>query len=69
MTEQLGYDRHDPTGHDGGNSRNGTRTKTVLTEIGPVQIEVPRDRDASFTPVIVRNANAASMASTRSSCR
>src|SRR5918997_1714723 len=30
-----------------------TRTKTVLTEIGPVEIEVPRDRDASFDPVIV----------------
>src|SRR3712207_2220306 len=54
MTEHLGYDRHNPTGRDGGNSRNGTRTKTVLTEIGPVQIEVPRDRDASFSPVIVR---------------
>jgi putative transposase len=54
MTEHLGYDRHDPAGRDGGNSRNGTRTKTVLTEIGPVQIEVPRDRDASFDPVIVR---------------
>jgi hypothetical protein len=45
MTEHLGCDRHDPTGRDGGTSRNGTRTKTVLTEIGPVQIEVPRDRD------------------------
>jgi transposase-like protein len=33
--------------------RNGLRTKTVLTEIGPVQIEVPRDRDGSFEPVIV----------------
>ena len=33
--------------------RNGTRTKTVLTEIGPVEIEVPRDRDGSFEPVIV----------------
>jgi transposase-like protein len=54
MSEHLGYDRHDPAGRDGGNSRNGTRTKTVLTEIGPVQIEVPRDRDASFDPVIVR---------------
>jgi putative transposase len=54
MSEHLGYERHDPTGRDGGNSRNGTRTKTVLTEIGPVQIEVPRDRDASFDPVIVR---------------
>ena len=54
MTEHLGYGRHDPAGRDGGNSRNGTRTKTVLTEIGPVQIEVPRDRDVSFDPVIVR---------------
>jgi hypothetical protein len=54
MSEHLGYDRHDPVGRDGGNSRNGTRTKTVLTEIGPVQIEVPRDRDASFSPTIVR---------------
>ena len=54
MSEHLGYDKHDAEGRDGGNSRNGTRTKTVLTEIGPVQIEVPRDRDASFEPVIVR---------------
>lgn len=54
MSEHLGYDRHDPVGRDGGNSRNGTRTKTVLTEIGPVQIEVPRDRDGSFDPQIVR---------------
>jgi transposase-like protein len=54
MSEHLGYERHDPAGRNGGNSRNGTRTKTVLTEIGPVQIEVPRDVDASFTPQIVR---------------
>lgn len=54
MSEHLGYDRHDPAGRDGANSRNGTRSKTVLTEIGPVEIEVPRDRDASFDPVIVR---------------
>jgi transposase-like protein len=52
MSEHLGYDRHDPAGRDGGNSRNGTRSKTVLTEIGPVEIEVPRDRDASFEPVV-----------------
>jgi putative transposase len=54
MTEHLGYDKHDPAGDLSGNSRNGTRVKTVLTEIGPVEIEVPRDRDASFDPVIVR---------------
>jgi hypothetical protein len=54
MAEHLGYDKHDPAGRTGGNSRNGTRSKTVLTEIGPVPIEVPRDRDGSFEPVIVR---------------
>jgi transposase-like protein len=54
MAEHLGYDKHDPAGRNGGNSRNGTRSKTVLTEIGPVEIEVPRDRDGSFDPVIVR---------------
>ena len=53
MSSHLGYDKHEIAGHDGGNSRNGTRAKTVLTEVGPVQIEVPRDRDASFEPVIV----------------
>jgi transposase-like protein len=54
MAEHLGYDKHDPAGRDGGNSRNGSRTKTVLTEIGPVQVEVPRDRDSTFEPVIVK---------------
>jgi transposase-like protein len=54
LTEHLGYDKHDPVGRTGGNSRNGTRSKTVLTEIGPVQIEVPRDTDSSFDPQIVR---------------
>ncbi len=54
MTDHLGYDKHEAAGRNGANSRNGTRTKTVLTEIGPVQIEVPRDRDASFDPQIVR---------------
>jgi putative transposase len=54
MAEHVGYDKHDPAGRNGGNSRNGTRAKTVLTEVGPVEIEVPRDRDGSFDPVIVR---------------
>jgi len=54
MTEHLGYEAHEAAGRDGGNSRNGTRSKTVLTEIGPVEIEVPRDRDASFEPVVVK---------------
>src|SRR4051812_33601176 len=49
----LGYDRHDAVGRDGGNSRNGHRSKTLLTEVGPVEIDVPRDRDATFEPRIV----------------
>src|SRR4051794_4980946 len=53
LTDHLGYDRHDAAGRDGGNSRNGHRAKTVLTEVGPVDIEVPRDRDGSFEPKIV----------------
>ncbi len=55
MTEHLGYEKHDPAGAGTGNIRNGTRSKTVLTEhSGPVEIEVPRDRASSFEPQIVR---------------
>src|SRR6476469_2562460 len=36
MTDHVGYEPYDPAGHRSGNSRNGTRTKTVLTDIGPV---------------------------------
>ena len=53
ITDHLGYDRHNAAGRDGGNSRNGHRTKTVLTDVGPVEIDVPRDRDATFEPKIV----------------
>jgi putative transposase len=49
MTDHPGYDKHDPMGRNGGNSRNGVRSKTVLTEIGPVEIDVPRDVEATFT--------------------
>jgi transposase-like protein len=54
MSEHLGYDKHDPEDRNGANSRNSTRAKTVLTDIGPVEIEVPRDRDGTFDPVLVR---------------
>src|SRR5690349_17708335 len=54
LDDHLGYSRHDPAGRDCGNSRNGRRSKTVLTEAGPVDIEVPRDRDGSFDPRLVR---------------
>lgn len=54
LADHLGYDKHDPAGRDRGNSRNGTRSKTVLTDIGPVEVEVPRDREGSFEPQTVR---------------
>jgi putative transposase len=53
MTEHVGYEPYDPAGHHSGNSRNGTRSKTVITDIGPVDIEVPRDRAGTFEPVMV----------------
>jgi putative transposase len=54
LSEHLGYDKHDPAGRGSGNSRNGTRGKTVLTELGPVEVDVPRDRAGTFEPVIVK---------------
>ena len=56
MTEHLGHEKHRaPEERDSTNVRNGTRPKTVLTEAtGQVQIDVPRDRDGTFTPQIVK---------------
>lgn len=54
MTEHVGYEKHDPAGRGTPNSRTGTRSKTVITEIGPVEIDVPRDTSSSFEPKIVR---------------
>jgi putative transposase len=53
MTDHLGYERGDRSGTGSGNSRNGFAGKTLTTEIGPVPVGVPRDRNGSFDPVIV----------------
>jgi len=53
LADHLGYDRGDPSGNGSGNSRNGTTAKTVRTDIGEVQVQVPRDRAGTFTPVVV----------------
>lgn len=53
LADHLGYDKHDPAGRGSGNSRNGTTSKTVQTDIGPVEVAVPRDREGSFEPQIV----------------
>lgn len=54
ITDHLGYEHGDPAGRGTPNSRNGTRAKTVVTDVGPVEIDVPRDREGSFEPQIVR---------------
>ena len=53
LTFELGYERGDPAGNGSGNSRNGTSPKRVLTEVGAVDLDVPRDRNGSFEPQIV----------------
>src|SRR3974390_663671 len=53
LTEHLGYEKGDPTGRGSGNSRNGTSSKTLLTEDGEIEIAVPRDRTGSFEPQLV----------------
>ena len=59
MSEHLGYDKHDPSGRNLAISRKGKRSKTVLTgAVGQVALEVPRDRDGTFEPVIAQEASA-----------
>ena len=53
LTEHLGYEKHDPAGHNSGNSRNGVTTKTLKGDFGEMTLETPRDRDGSFEPKIV----------------
>ena len=53
LAEHLGYDKGDPAGAGSGNNRNGSTAKTVRSEVGPVDLAVPRDRDASFAPALV----------------
>jgi transposase-like protein len=53
LTEHLGYEKGDPAGRGSGNSRNGTSSKTLLTEDGEVEISVPRDRAGSFEPQLI----------------
>ena len=55
MSDHLGYDKHQQVGRNRANSRNGRRGKTVLTDAcGEVDIDVPRDREGSFEPQIVK---------------
>jgi putative transposase len=53
-TVHLGYEPHERADAPRDNTRNGTSTKTVLTDAGSIEIEVPRDRNGSFTPTLVK---------------
>lgn len=53
LSEHLGYEKGDPAGRGTGNSRNGTSSKTILSEDGEIEIAVPRDRAASFEPQLI----------------
>lgn len=55
LTSHLGYEKHAAEGRGSGNSRNGTTSKTVDTEVGPVELDRPRDRNGSFTSRLVPN--------------
>ena len=50
LTEHLGYDKGEPTSQARGNARNGATSKMVDSEVGPFEIEVPRDRAGTFSP-------------------
>jgi len=53
LTHHLGYEKHDSKGNKTGNSRNGFSKKTLKGDFGELPLEVPRDRDSSFQPLIV----------------
>jgi putative transposase len=54
LTAHLGYGKHDAAGNNSGNSRNGRgKGKTVQTGVGPIRLQVPRDRAGTFAPVLV----------------
>lgn len=54
LSDHLGYEKHSPDGDNSGNSRNGKSRKTVKNDQGKIDIEVPRDRNGSFDPVVIK---------------
>ena len=54
LDEHLGYQKGDPEGRNGSNSRNGHSKKTLFGNDGSLEISTPRDRDSSFEPQIIK---------------
>ncbi len=53
MTEHLGYPKHDASGIHSGNNRNGSYERTLRGSDGPFALDVPRDRNGSFTSEVI----------------
>ena len=53
LSDHLGYEPGDPAGRGSGNNRNGTTPKKVFTEVGAIDLDIPRDRNGSFEPKLV----------------
>jgi len=53
LTDHLGHEKHAPVGNKSGNARNGKSAKIIKGDFGKLPIEVPRDRDATFEPIII----------------
>src|ERR1700693_230444 len=53
LTDHLGYEKHEPAGQPRGNTRNGKSQKTLQGDFGELELETPRDRQATFDPKIV----------------
>ena len=53
LSNHLGYEKHDPTGNNSGNSRNGVTTKTLKGDFGEMELETPRDRNGTFEPIMI----------------
>jgi transposase-like protein len=54
MADHVGYDRGDPMSRNGSNSRNGSTETTITADVGKVTVQMPRDREGSYEPQIVR---------------
>jgi len=54
LTEHLGYEKYSSEGKNSGNSRNGRTPKTLKNDNGEIEITVPRDRNGTFEPIIIK---------------
>jgi len=54
LTQELGYEKHDKEAAKGKNRRNGTTKKTVRSKHGEIALDIPRDRDSEFEPVMIK---------------